>query len=527
MTRMKAVDAALVGLVLGLLLAVAPSCGASNVGAKQCDASSCAGGCCDENGACQPGNTLASCGRGGGACAACRVGQICQFSVCSNGIGASGGGDGSGGGAGGGVGGGGAGGGVGGGGAGGGVGGGGAGGGVGGGGAGGGVGGGGAGGGVGGGAGGGGGAGAGGGVGGGGGLVIPRPPGNSTCAGASDVAEESWVASGSGHDVVWTGVGYQAAWNAGDGGVITAQMGTNGLEVSGSRKVITSAYSLPIHLTRTPSGFAVALLGTPPIFNIQNLDPTGQPTGAPMQAHPDAGADTGLVYNTSLNELAATMSVDQDVLLTRLTPAGTISSTTRLNLPDGGTTTFTGLRATNLIATPGGYLASFLEFSTIGAQTRLQLAGINPQGSVTGRSTVATAYAFSPSELRDCALATNGSEHLAVYTNYATGVSHQSVFATRISAAGTPSAPLMISSGTTTAFSPQAVWTGTDWLLAWVDSGIWTARLSLSGVLTGKRAISCGTKHGYPRLVWNGSYGFVLFSTDIYGSGELHALFFP
>ncbi|MBE2254166.1 MAG: hypothetical protein IAE78_31850 [Myxococcus sp.] len=43
---------ALVGFLFGVLVAVAPSCGAG-----ACNASSCPAGCCDAMGKCQPGTT--------------------------------------------------------------------------------------------------------------------------------------------------------------------------------------------------------------------------------------------------------------------------------------------------------------------------------------------------------------------------------------------------------------------------------------------------------------------------------------
>lgn len=56
-----------------------------------CGPSSCANGCCDQNGSCQPGTTSLLCGASGGACAACGTGQACQAGVCG---GADGGSDG-------------------------------------------------------------------------------------------------------------------------------------------------------------------------------------------------------------------------------------------------------------------------------------------------------------------------------------------------------------------------------------------------------------------------------------------------
>jgi hypothetical protein len=52
---------------------------------QTCDASSCATGCCDASGTCQPGNTNAACGIGGIPCVPCDVGQTCTNQVCAGG----------------------------------------------------------------------------------------------------------------------------------------------------------------------------------------------------------------------------------------------------------------------------------------------------------------------------------------------------------------------------------------------------------------------------------------------------------
>jgi hypothetical protein len=52
-----------------------------------CDATNCARGCCDENGACQPGNDPNACGGGGAQCASCFgsscLGGVCQPTPCN------------------------------------------------------------------------------------------------------------------------------------------------------------------------------------------------------------------------------------------------------------------------------------------------------------------------------------------------------------------------------------------------------------------------------------------------------------
>ena len=90
---------AVAGFLLGLTLAVLPSCG----GTRVCDASTCASGCCDGDGVCQPGSTSAACGTGARACAACSGSQSCVLGACQasgtgGGGGSTGGGTGTGGG---------------------------------------------------------------------------------------------------------------------------------------------------------------------------------------------------------------------------------------------------------------------------------------------------------------------------------------------------------------------------------------------------------------------------------------------
>lgn len=84
---------ALVGFLFGVLVAVAPSCGAG-----ACNASSCPAGCCDAMGKCQPGTTPSVCGKGGATCGACAPGQACTLQICGGPMGTGGGSAGTGGG---------------------------------------------------------------------------------------------------------------------------------------------------------------------------------------------------------------------------------------------------------------------------------------------------------------------------------------------------------------------------------------------------------------------------------------------
>lgn len=91
-----------IGAALGLVLAVAPSCGSST---GTCGPDNCASGCCSNN-ICLSGNISAQCGKGGAQCTTCAVGQSCATGSCGStftgggqgGGGSTGGGSGGGGG---------------------------------------------------------------------------------------------------------------------------------------------------------------------------------------------------------------------------------------------------------------------------------------------------------------------------------------------------------------------------------------------------------------------------------------------
>lgn len=90
------------GVALGLVIAVVPSCGTKPPTAK-CNRNTCAG-CCDESGACFTGVATDACGVDGITCLVCKTGQTCAVGQCRNGVGGgSGGGSGGGGGVGGGA----------------------------------------------------------------------------------------------------------------------------------------------------------------------------------------------------------------------------------------------------------------------------------------------------------------------------------------------------------------------------------------------------------------------------------------
>ena len=73
----------IIGFGLGLLVALAPSCGSTGT---QCLASNCTG-CCASTGTCQAGSSASVCGAGAVTCQACLSGQSCQSGVCAAGNG--------------------------------------------------------------------------------------------------------------------------------------------------------------------------------------------------------------------------------------------------------------------------------------------------------------------------------------------------------------------------------------------------------------------------------------------------------
>lgn len=92
---MTTIRGAMLGFMAGLAMAVFPGCGPK----PPCDATTCASGCCDAEGACRPGTTALACGVGARACVACQGMQTCELGSCA---GAGGGGGATGGGSGGG-----------------------------------------------------------------------------------------------------------------------------------------------------------------------------------------------------------------------------------------------------------------------------------------------------------------------------------------------------------------------------------------------------------------------------------------
>ncbi|HEX4622429.1 MAG TPA: hypothetical protein VH208_12770, partial [Myxococcaceae bacterium] len=70
-----------IGIALGLLAALAPSCDPSR---PRCELSNC-DGCCDAQGQCHHGDTSDACGVGANACVACGAGHSCQGNVCVDG----------------------------------------------------------------------------------------------------------------------------------------------------------------------------------------------------------------------------------------------------------------------------------------------------------------------------------------------------------------------------------------------------------------------------------------------------------
>lgn len=64
------------------------ACGTAN----QCDARSCANGCCDSLGQCRTGGDRSTCGLGGDLCTTCDLSQVCSVGRCQSSISGSGGG---------------------------------------------------------------------------------------------------------------------------------------------------------------------------------------------------------------------------------------------------------------------------------------------------------------------------------------------------------------------------------------------------------------------------------------------------
>ncbi len=60
------------------------SCGSTTTTTTECNAQSCATGCCDASGTCQPGSSdKAVCGKGGAQCGACQSSQSCVSGTCT------------------------------------------------------------------------------------------------------------------------------------------------------------------------------------------------------------------------------------------------------------------------------------------------------------------------------------------------------------------------------------------------------------------------------------------------------------
>ncbi|MBL8954148.1 MAG: hypothetical protein JNK82_25450 [Myxococcaceae bacterium] len=75
------VRALVVGLGIGLFVAVAPSCSGTTTPAT-CDAMSCSTGCCSSSGECITSTSNSQCGNAGALCRACSTGQMCTNGAC-------------------------------------------------------------------------------------------------------------------------------------------------------------------------------------------------------------------------------------------------------------------------------------------------------------------------------------------------------------------------------------------------------------------------------------------------------------
>ena len=95
---MKNMKHLLAGFVVGIVMAIAPSCGT----AKNCTPTNCSSGCCNDKGSCELGTSNGACGHLGGTCSACSFGQACNLGSCVATSGNGGGGGSNGGGSGGG-----------------------------------------------------------------------------------------------------------------------------------------------------------------------------------------------------------------------------------------------------------------------------------------------------------------------------------------------------------------------------------------------------------------------------------------
>lgn len=89
---MKNMKHVIAGFVIGVVMAMAPSCGST----KACSSTTCSTGCCDAKGVCQAGSSNGACGQLGGTCQVCQIAQACSLGTCSqtngNGGGSSNGG---------------------------------------------------------------------------------------------------------------------------------------------------------------------------------------------------------------------------------------------------------------------------------------------------------------------------------------------------------------------------------------------------------------------------------------------------
>lgn len=76
---MKNMKHLIAGFVIGVVMAVAPSCGTT----KACSSTTCSTGCCDAKGECQSGTSNGACGQLGGTCQICQIAQACSLGTCA------------------------------------------------------------------------------------------------------------------------------------------------------------------------------------------------------------------------------------------------------------------------------------------------------------------------------------------------------------------------------------------------------------------------------------------------------------